>query len=182
MIIQPALHNTSPSQRPVSPSGRCIRLRSFTLIAWSVARIRFAIGMRWMVNQPCFVVLAHLCVKPRKSNVSGRLSPRRARCSIAKRPNSIRRVFSFVQLQAELGEALPGVLPDTPLPRSRCSKADHEVIRIAHDDHIAAAAVVPPPLDPQVEDIMQEHVRQAAVRSPRLAAFLQSSPTIRLPR
>ncbi len=46
MIIQPALHNASQptgrrSQRAVSPSGRCICLRSSALIFCRVARIRF---------------------------------------------------------------------------------------------------------------------------------------------
>jgi hypothetical protein len=39
-------------------------------------------------------------------------------------------------------------------------KTDHEVIRITHNNHIAAAAVLAPPLDPQVEHIVQ-------VRTPR---------------
>src|SRR5690606_35535121 len=39
-------------------------------------------------------------------------------------------------------------------------KANHEVVRVTNDDDIAPAAVLPPPFDPQVEDVMQEHVRQ----------------------
>jgi hypothetical protein len=33
-------------------------------------------------------------------------------------------------------------------------ETDHEVIRIAYYDHIAAAAVLPPPLDPEVKHIV----------------------------
>src|SRR3569833_2324818 len=41
-----------------------------------------------------------MCRKPRKSNVSGLPSPRRARSLAAKRPNSIKRVFSGCNVSA----------------------------------------------------------------------------------
>lgn len=39
-------------------------------------------------------------------------------------------------------------------------ETDHEVIRIADHHHIAAAAVSPPPFDPQVKHVVQEHIRK----------------------
>ena len=59
----------------------------------SFARIFFLLVTRLSLNRP-FLVFAHMCVKPRNSNVSGFRSPRLARFSAAHRPNSISRVFS----------------------------------------------------------------------------------------
>jgi len=55
--------------------------------------------------------------------------------------------LSFVQLQPKLGK------PRLEFFQAcRClavaRETDHEVIRITYYDHIAAAAVLPPPLDP----------------------------------
>jgi hypothetical protein len=58
-----------------------------------LARIRFEIVIRRTQNRPFFDV-AQMCVKPRKSNVSGLPSPRAARFDAANRPNSISRVLS----------------------------------------------------------------------------------------
>ena len=52
------------------------------------------IVFRLTMNRPVFRVVPQMCVKPRKSNVSGLPSPRCFRCSAACRPNSIRRVLS----------------------------------------------------------------------------------------
>ncbi len=64
-----------------------------------------------------------------------------------------------MQLQPELGEARPEFL-QTRLSLVLVLEADHEIVRVAHDDHISAAAVLPPPSYPQIEDIMKIHVRQ----------------------
>ncbi len=65
--------------------------------------------------------------------------------------------FPFVQFQAKLGK--PRV---EFFQTRRCLavflEADHEVIRISNHNHIAAAAVFPPPLDPQVKHVVQVHV------------------------
>ena len=37
-------------------------------------------------------------------------------------------------------------------------ETDDKVIRIAHDDDIAARMRIPPPVDPQVQYIVQEHI------------------------
>src|SRR5260370_19736923 len=51
--------------------GRCRRRISSVLTSRSFARIRFEIVLRFSVKRP-FLVFAQMCVKPRKSNVSGR--------------------------------------------------------------------------------------------------------------
>jgi hypothetical protein len=54
---------------------------------------RFLTVRRRSAKRP-FRVLPQMCVKPRKSNVSGFRNPLRSRFEAAKRPNSISRVFS----------------------------------------------------------------------------------------
>ena len=39
-------------------------------------------------------------------------------------------------------------------------KTDHEIVRVAHDDHVAAAAVASPPFNPEIENVVQVHVRK----------------------
>ncbi len=59
----------------------------------------------------------------------------------------------FVQLQAKLGEPRVEIFQ----ARFRLTvvlKANHKIIRIAHNDHIAAAAVFPPPLNPEIKHIV----------------------------
>jgi hypothetical protein len=58
-----------------------------------LALIRLPLVLRFTVKYP-FCVVPLMCVKPRKSNVSGLPSPLRFRRSSAYRPNSIRRVLS----------------------------------------------------------------------------------------
>jgi len=67
--------------------------------------------------------------------------------------------FPFVQLQPELGKPRAEFL-QTRDGLAVALETDREVVRIAHDDHITAAAVFPPPFDPQVEHIVQEYVRK----------------------
>ena len=100
----------------------------------SFARIRFEIVIRFNQNRPFFVV-AQMCVKPRKSNVSGFPSPRAARFRAAFRPNSISRVLSgcssspnFANLSRRSGQE--------PLSVLLVLEPDNEVVREAHDDHI----------------------------------------------
>ncbi len=67
--------------------------------------------------------------------------------------------FPIVQLQAKLGETRAELF-QTRRRLVTMLKADNEVIRIAHDNHIAVAAVGPPPRDPQVKHIVQEYVQE----------------------
>jgi hypothetical protein len=49
--------------------------------------------------------------------------------------------LSFVQLQTELGKACPE-FSQTSLSLALAFKADHEVIRVANHDDVAAASVL----------------------------------------
>jgi hypothetical protein len=71
------------------------------LTSLSLARIRFLTVNRLSAKPP-LLVLAQACVKPRKSNVSGRPRPRSCRLLAACRPNSITRVFSDFSSKANL--------------------------------------------------------------------------------
>jgi hypothetical protein len=68
--------------------GQCIHTRRVCLTSWSFLRSRLAMVQRRTVNLPRSVV-PHMCVKPRKSKVSGFPWPRLWRRSLAQRPNSI---------------------------------------------------------------------------------------------
>src|SRR5665811_1575846 len=76
-------------------------IKAFT--SRSLAAIRLAIVFRHSANRPARV-FAHMCVKPRNENVSGRPRPRRLRFSAANRPNSIRRVFSALSSRPNLAK------------------------------------------------------------------------------
>src|SRR5208337_1801314 len=70
-----------------------------------------------------------------------------------------------VQFQPELPQAFPEFVQKTlclgPMRESR-----HGVIRIAHDDDIAARLLLPPLLPPEIQDVVQVEVRQDR-RDPR---------------
>src|SRR5215472_1340879 len=104
---------TLPSHRPCSGTGSCRRCLSWSLTSFSFARIRFEIVIRLTWKRPV-PVFAQMCVKPRKSNVSGFPAPRAARRTAANRPNSIRRVLPRVQLQAESREPVAEVPQELP--------------------------------------------------------------------
>jgi hypothetical protein len=98
-------------------------------------------------------------VNPRNVRVSGLRAPRFRRFSAANRPNSISRVFSGVQGQAELLKSLPQ-FSEEPFGLATVLEPHDEIVGITHDDHVARGGCGPPPLDPKVEDVMQEYVRQ----------------------
>ena len=67
--------------------------------------------------------------------------------------------FGRVQVQAELYHPLregPQAFPGVRF----VLETEHEVIRVADDDALAATAASPPPVEPQVQHVMQEDVRQ----------------------
>jgi hypothetical protein len=65
-----------------------------------------------------------------------------------------------MQRQTELLESLLE-FGQTPLRRRSVVKSDHEVIGPSHDDYIAADALrLSPVIDPKVENVMKENVRQ----------------------
>ncbi|GEM_PF-751690 len=64
-----------------------------------------------------------------------------------------------VQLQVELAESLPQFAQE-PLGLRFVLESNDEVVRVAHDDHVALRLRRSPPLDPQVERIVQVDVCQ----------------------
>ena len=59
----------------------------------------------------------------------------------------------FVQLQAKLGEPRMETF-QARFCLTMVLKANHEVIRIAHNDHVATAAVFPPPFNPEIKHVV----------------------------
>jgi hypothetical protein len=83
------------------------------------------------------------------------------------RPKLYQAGLFWMQRQTELLESLLE-FGQTPLRRRSVLKFDHEVIRPSHDDDIAADAWrLPPVIDPKVENVMKENIRQQrGVHSP----------------
>ena len=123
------------SHCPCSAIGRCRRRISSVLTSRSFARNRFLLVIRCSLNHPA-LDFALMCVNPRNSNVSGLGARAPLDSRAANRPNSISRVF-------------PGCSPrPNSANRSRSAaqnrsasltmlEAHDEVVRVAHDDHLA---------------------------------------------
>ena len=62
-----------------------------------------------------------------------------------------------VKLQTELGEPA-AKRGKEPVGVVTMSKPDGEIVRETHDNDVAARLVASPPIDPQVEDVMQVHI------------------------
>jgi len=76
----------------------------------------------------------------------------------AKRPNSMRRVFS--ECSSRPNRANRSLIPVEILSVQLILKPRHPVVSEAHDDHFAACLVSAPPANPQVEYVMKVDVRQ----------------------
>jgi hypothetical protein len=75
--------------------------------------------------------------------------------------------FVRMQFQVEPVESLPQVLQEL-LGILAVLKADCKVIRKTHDDHIAARVLPPPLVSPQVEHVVQVHIRKYGGYTPAL--------------
>src|SRR6266705_6417975 len=64
-----------------------------------------------------------------------------------------------MQFQAELRKPLPKIAEEPPCI-TEVLEPGHEVVREPHDDHVTAGVLLPPPICPQVEDVMKVHVRE----------------------
>jgi hypothetical protein len=64
-----------------------------------------------------------------------------------------------VQGQAEFLEAFPQ-FSEEPFGLAAVLEPHDEIVGVPHDDHVACGGLGPPLLNPQVEDVMQEHIRQ----------------------
>src|SRR5215469_550958 len=67
--------------------------------------------------------------------------------------------FVGVQLQPELAQSFGEFLPE-PLGIGPLLESEHDVIGVAHDDHVAASLLVTPHPDPQVEYVVEINVRE----------------------
>ena len=124
----------------------------------SFARIRFESVLRRIQNRP-LLEAAQMCVNPRNANVSGFPSPRAARLRAACRPNSISRVLPGCSSSPNFAN-LPRSSCQEPLSVVTVLEPDDEVVSEPHDDHITARMPLPPPVGPQVQDVVQVHVRE----------------------
>ena len=100
-----------------------------------------------------------MCVKPRKSKVSGFPCPQfdAIRRSMTAEPNQSR-LFG-VHLQPKALEASLEGGPEAGRV-GLVLEPQHEVVRVAHDDHLAASDALPPLLYPEVEDVVKVDVRE----------------------
>ena len=84
--------------------------------------------------------------------------------------------LALVQLHAKAREPLAKLSPE-PLGLVTMLKAHHEVVREPHHDNIAASVPRTPPLDPQVEHIMEIDVcKQRRNRRPLRRALQRLRP------
>src|SRR6056297_891748 len=67
--------------------------------------------------------------------------------------------FVLVQLPSELRKAIPEFF-QASLGVALAFKADYKVIRVPNHDDFAGGSVLAPSLNPEVEDIIQGHVRK----------------------
>src|SRR5215471_2150020 len=96
-------------------------------------------------------------VKPKKAKVSGLPTPRFLWSAAAWRPNSIKRVLSgwkrecLEPLTHRIEEATCVVL---------MLEAGHQIIGVAHDDHVASGLLPSPAFGPQIEYVVQVDVAE----------------------
>ena len=157
MIVQPSTHNAS------QPSGRFTKWPVHSLSQFRFDRLQcrtHALGHGVAMNgEPALLSCLGTLVREAKK-------VKRLRPALSVSFSSFDRItaeldqtrFPLVQLQAELGEPRAEFF-QTRRCLAVVLETDHEVIRITHNNHIAAAAVLSPPLDPQVKHIVQEYVR-----------------------
>src|SRR6267142_407095 len=93
-------------------------------------------------------------VKPKNAKVSGFPSPRSLRSFAAKRPNSIKRVLSGWERQCKFPEPVMHRIKEATCV-ALMLKADHQIVGISHDDHVAPGLLPSPALSPKVEAVMQ---------------------------
>ena len=74
-------------------------------------------------------------------------------------PEANKTRFVGIQLQAELGKSL-SELGIEPSSIRLILKTHDDVVSVAHDDHIAMSVSTPPLLGPQIEDVVEVHIRQ----------------------
>ena len=97
--------------------------------------------------------------KPRNLKVSGLPNPRLSQFCAAKRPNSIRRVFSGCSDQRKRPQPFAHIVPEAP-GVGLMLEADDEVVGIPNHDHVARGLAPSPALGPEVENVVEIDVRE----------------------
>ena len=109
--------------------------------------------MRLSQKRP-FLVFPQMCVKPRKSNVSGFPSPRFCRFAAGEPSELDEPRLVGVQFQTELREPLAKV-GEEPLRIGLMLEPGHKVVGEPRDDHITVGVPSSPLPDPPVEDVVE---------------------------
>jgi hypothetical protein len=104
-------------------------------------------------------MLAQMCVKPTKIERLGLTQPPRPPTRGREATELDQARLVRVQLQGELREPLTK-LGEEPLRILLILETDDEVVREPHDDHITARTAASPPVDPQIEDVVEVDVRE----------------------
>ena len=129
------------------------------LTSFAFALRRLAIVFRLTVNLFVFLVFAQMCVKHRKSNVSGFPSLASSfsvcRCKSAKLDKA---GFLLVQFQTELRHALTQRLKKVFRFLS-VLESDYEIIGISHNDYVATSTLSPA-VYPQIQNVVKVDIRQ----------------------
>ena len=123
-------------------------------------------------------------VKPRKAKVSGLPTPRFLRSTAAWRPNSISAGLVRMERQRERLEPLTHRIEEAT-GVVLVLEAGHQIVGVAHDDHVASGLSPSPALGPEIEHVVQVDVGREAVRSPTLARspcqLTVTTPSSRMP-
>src|SRR5258708_39746650 len=103
-------------------------------------------------------------VKPKKAKVSDLPTPRFLRSAAAWRPNSIKRVLSGWTV-SENASNRSRIASRKRRASPSCSKkatgvalmleTGHQIIGVAHDDHVASGLLPSPAFRPQIENVVQ---------------------------
>src|SRR5215831_17539677 len=101
--------------------------------------------------------LPQMKVKPKKAKVSGLPTPRFLWSAAAWRPNSIKRVLSGWS-DSENASNRSRIASRKRRASSSCSS--HQIIGVAHDDHVASGLLPSPAFGPQIEYVVQVDVAE----------------------
>src|SRR5438128_6750657 len=135
-----------------------MRSRSCCLTCRSLARMRLRIVVRRTMNRanPFFPLM---CVKPRKSIISGLPSPLRFRFCSAKPTELNPARLVRMELQPKLSQTLPQVLQKVICVRLILESRDG-VIRETDDHHLALRILLAPDVHPEIESVVQVNIRE----------------------
>ena len=140
---------------------------------------RLRIVLRRTVKAP-FRVFPLMCVKPRKSNVSGLPSPRRFRFELGVPSELDPARFVGMQFQSKLPQPFPEILQRSGRLRSATETRGPYRRRNAPRPRLLGRASCATPA-PRGRRRNADRYSRAAARSPPPAAYPSPSPTIRLP-